>query len=231
VDVDLPIEQLGLNVRTYQILRRTGFTSVSQLLARSESDLFQVRNLGRQALEEIKRKLQVPTMSGQLPVSGWSLGQQKTQAEAYDAFVRIEQHLRRSVYRELRAVYRSEWWQKGIPQTIQQRILKKLPAPVPRDPTPDYLNYIDFGQYKLIILDTDNWLQVFHPKLQNAREVERHLNQLNGIRRIIAHTRPLGPNDIYLLEEESRYANRAFRVRKTKELISGKPAVDEGKLG
>lgn len=56
-DLALPIEDLGLQSRSYNALRRRGILTVGELVAHSEADLLDIRNFGTKSIEEIKEKL------------------------------------------------------------------------------------------------------------------------------------------------------------------------------
>jgi carbon monoxide dehydrogenase subunit G len=53
----VPLEELNLNVRAYNSLRRVGIHSVDELSARTESQLLAVENLGPASVKEIKQRL------------------------------------------------------------------------------------------------------------------------------------------------------------------------------
>jgi hypothetical protein len=53
----LPIEDLHLTVRPYNRLKGKGILTVGDLVARSEFDLGDIRNLGDKSIGEIKQKL------------------------------------------------------------------------------------------------------------------------------------------------------------------------------
>ena len=53
----MTLEDLDLSVRTYNCLKRAGFTTVADLTAKTEDELMLVRNLGRKSVEEVKRIL------------------------------------------------------------------------------------------------------------------------------------------------------------------------------
>lgn len=76
-DLALPIENLGLQSRSYNALRRRGILSVGELVAHSEADLLDIRNFGLKSIEEIKEKLASLGMTlkdSVLPVGGESSG-------------------------------------------------------------------------------------------------------------------------------------------------------------
>jgi hypothetical protein len=55
--LDLPIEELDLVVRTYNLLKRELIDSIGELVSRTEGDLLDIRNLSGKTIDEIKQKL------------------------------------------------------------------------------------------------------------------------------------------------------------------------------
>ena len=53
----LPIDDLDLTVRSYNCLKREGMHTVGELVARTESDLLDIRNFGQKSIDEVKVKL------------------------------------------------------------------------------------------------------------------------------------------------------------------------------
>ena len=53
-----PIEDLELSVRSFNCLKRANINTVEDLTDKTESEMMNVRNLGRKSLEEIKQKLE-----------------------------------------------------------------------------------------------------------------------------------------------------------------------------
>src|SRR5919201_313998 len=53
----LPIDDLDLTVRSYNCLKREGIHTVGELVARTESDLLDIRNFGQKSIDEVKIKL------------------------------------------------------------------------------------------------------------------------------------------------------------------------------
>jgi hypothetical protein len=51
------IDDLNLQIRAYNVLRREGITRVDQLVNMTESDLLNCRNMGLKAMENIKEQL------------------------------------------------------------------------------------------------------------------------------------------------------------------------------
>jgi DNA-directed RNA polymerase subunit alpha len=56
-DLALPVEDLDLTIRSYNCLKREGIHTVGELVARSESDLLDIRNFGSKSIGEVKEKL------------------------------------------------------------------------------------------------------------------------------------------------------------------------------
>jgi DNA-directed RNA polymerase subunit alpha len=54
---DTPIEDLGLSVRAFNCLKRSGLMTVGQVLEKSEDELLALRNFGRKSYEELRDKL------------------------------------------------------------------------------------------------------------------------------------------------------------------------------
>ena len=51
---DIPIDKLGLSLRLHNALKRIGIDTVGQLMQTKESDLRQLRNIGRTSIDELK---------------------------------------------------------------------------------------------------------------------------------------------------------------------------------
>jgi DNA-directed RNA polymerase subunit alpha len=56
---EMPIEDLGLTVRTYNCLKRGGITKVGQILAMDRKELLGVRNFGQKSFDELQEALAV----------------------------------------------------------------------------------------------------------------------------------------------------------------------------
>ncbi len=56
--LEMSIEELELSVRSFNCLKRAGINTVEELTKRSETDMMNVRNLGRKSLDEVKHKLE-----------------------------------------------------------------------------------------------------------------------------------------------------------------------------
>lgn len=52
------IDDLCLSVRTYNVLRRAGITTVDELLQKDRNELIRIRGMSKKTLEEITVKLE-----------------------------------------------------------------------------------------------------------------------------------------------------------------------------
>ncbi|MGB4503821.1 MAG: DNA-directed RNA polymerase subunit alpha [Syntrophaceticus sp.] len=56
-NLEMPIEELELSVRSYNCLKRAGINTVEDLTQRTVAEMMKVRNLGKKSLEEVENKL------------------------------------------------------------------------------------------------------------------------------------------------------------------------------
>ena len=59
----MPVEKLDLSVRTMNCLRRSGITSVGELINKRPRDLLNLRNFGQKSFQEIQERLEVLGLS------------------------------------------------------------------------------------------------------------------------------------------------------------------------
>jgi len=55
---NMPVEQLDLSVRTMNCLRRSGITTVGELISKKPKELLKLRNFGQKSFREIEERLQ-----------------------------------------------------------------------------------------------------------------------------------------------------------------------------
>ncbi len=56
-NLQLPIEDMDLSVRSYNCLKREGVSTVGELVQKSEQDLLDIRNFGQKSIDEVRAKL------------------------------------------------------------------------------------------------------------------------------------------------------------------------------
>ena len=57
ISYSLPLDEVGFSIRTYNCLKRAGYNTIKDICNATESDVMQVRNLGRRCFQEIRDKL------------------------------------------------------------------------------------------------------------------------------------------------------------------------------
>ncbi|HOP56934.1 MAG TPA: DNA-directed RNA polymerase subunit alpha [Bacillota bacterium] len=62
-NLEKPIEDLDLSVRSYNCLKRAGIHTLGELVEKTEEDMMKVRNLGKKSLKEVKQKLEELNLS------------------------------------------------------------------------------------------------------------------------------------------------------------------------
>ena len=62
-NLEKPIEDLDLSVRSYNCLKRAGINTLGELVEKTEEDMMKVRNLGKKSLKEVKEKLEEMDLS------------------------------------------------------------------------------------------------------------------------------------------------------------------------
>ncbi|MBN2540910.1 MAG: DNA-directed RNA polymerase subunit alpha [Bacilli bacterium] len=62
-NLEKPIEDLDLSVRSYNCLKRAGIHTLGELIEKTEEDMMKVRNLGKKSLKEVKQKLEEMNLS------------------------------------------------------------------------------------------------------------------------------------------------------------------------
>jgi len=55
-NLEKPIEDLDLSVRSYNCLKRAGIHTLGEFIEKTEEDMMKVRNLGKKSLKEVKQK-------------------------------------------------------------------------------------------------------------------------------------------------------------------------------
>jgi DNA-directed RNA polymerase subunit alpha len=53
----MPIEELGLSVRTANCLKRAGVTKVGELFEKTDRELLNIKNFGQRTLDEVNEQL------------------------------------------------------------------------------------------------------------------------------------------------------------------------------
>ena len=105
----------------------------------------------------------------------------------------IEDLLRGCIERELSKVS-NDWWAELIPLDIRRRSESRMSRresvwPWYQATSQRLVDFLDFSDYKKIILDNKNWTDVFESVFGSQSFIESKLQELEPIRNDIAHSR------------------------------------------
>ncbi len=92
-----------------------------------------------------------------------------------------------------------DWWNERIPAQVRGNAEKKeqrRETMWPWDPSTSSnpVDYLDFSDYKKIILDPENWKDCFAGIFKSESFIESKLTELEPIRNDLAHSRPIEDN-------------------------------------
>ncbi|APV43844.1 hypothetical protein Dform_00489 [Dehalogenimonas formicexedens] len=140
----------------------------------------------------------------------------ETKFDPAQALHKLEDILRKFIERELSKTG-ADWWMAKIPSEIRSRAesrRQKQEAVWPWHPvsSTNVMDYLDFSDYRKIILEPTNWTQVFAGFFRAPSFIDSRLGELEPIRNDVAHSRPSSPmacDKIRLYGEElERCTNR-----------------------
>ena len=123
---------------------------------------------------------------------------------------KVEQYLRSTIEKCLTELSGSRWIRQRVPCNMrkcwEQRQEEERSA---GRPVYSLIQYADFMNLASIIIQANNWRDVFESIFKNKNEIQISLQRLHPIRKSIAHSRPLTNIDILTLANE---ASRIFRA-------------------
>ena len=111
------------------------------------------------------------------------------------ALHKLEDMLRRFIERELSKTG-ADWWTARVPLDIRSRAESRKQKQETVWPwhlvsSTNVMDYLDFSDYRRIILDSTNWSQVFSGFFRASSFVDSRMGELEPIRNDLAHSRPL----------------------------------------
>jgi len=145
-------------------------------------------------LEELKRELEPVAMELRL-IHGRSEVPRNTPSKNAEILFELENKLRKCVVAGMRKAHGRNWWQEGIPEDIRvnaerRKQSQSLPLYYSKKQYPE-IYYLTFADYAKVILTGDNWNGIFRPLFKDSGSIAAILNELNQIRRDVAHNRRL----------------------------------------
>ncbi len=107
--------------------------------------------------------------------------------EAYGLLRKLEGALRGLIEESLSQVS-PNWWNERIPGDVKERAEKReQQSGTGLHP----IQYVDFPDYLKIIRRKDNWRDAFHKVFKDEESISVKLRELEPIRNVLAHSRPL----------------------------------------
>ena len=115
--------------------------------------------------------------------------------EPSEALHQLENALRKFIERELSKTD-SDWWNTRVPFDIRSRAegrkrTRESIWPWYPPTSANIMDYLDFSDYRKIILDMTNWDLVFKSRFESRVFLESRLTELEPIRHDLAHSRVL----------------------------------------
>ena len=143
-------------------------------------------------LEELRAHKNIPVAPPQKMLSSRSVQKELEPAEVLQS---LENMLRRFIETEL-SKGGADWWDNRIPSEVRGRAVKRkqtreLVWPWYPPTSTNVVDYLDFSDYKKIILDPANWREAFARFFGNQSFIEVKLGELEPIRNDISHSRLL----------------------------------------
>jgi len=114
--------------------------------------------------------------------------------ESYLILKNLEESLRQFIECEL-STLNEKWWKQLIPGDVR-RIAEKRKKGDEKRKTWNYekqplINYIDFNDYAKIIINKNNWKEIFQFIFHDRNKIESKLNEIEPVRNAISHSRDL----------------------------------------
>ena len=131
--------------------------------------------------------------------------------DAYDFFFSLETQLRHSIHRVMTTRYGPKWEKLCVPDKLRQEWESKRRDAVSKgQEAQPLLWYADFTDYIDIIVQGNNWREIFKPVFLNETDIRASFQRLHPIRNATMHIRLVTEEDILLLTVEYRRILKAI---------------------
>ena len=126
--------------------------------------------------------------------------------DAHDRLQRFETHIRRFIDQRMTAAFGENWINRRVARPIRQQWNERREkAREDGEPERSLIAYADFTHYETIIVQKDNWEQVFAPVFRRKTLVQESFQRLYPIRVCTMHARIITQDDeLYLFAETAR---------------------------
>jgi len=154
---------------------------IDHTLSAGKFRFYKINNVGKKKLENIS----------------------ESNIQAYDLLKNLEQTIRKLIEVELSKT-NDRWWKELVPGDVKQNAESRKNKDESRknwkyDSQP-LINYIDFTDYAKIIIQKNNWKEVFKFIFHDKDKINLKLKEIEPIRNTISHTRDLDDTEKRQLE-------------------------------
>jgi ribonuclease HIII len=145
-----------------------------------------------------------------------------TRLECLSLILSFERDLRRFIAFELEREFGTNWWNKAIPPEIGERCVRLRAQEEARGKKVDLVDCLDFGHYRFILTERNNWPQVFERYFKDKGAMLARFQILQENRNPAAHSRgdPLAVDQMAVVSS-IKYL-RAHMPQKTLETFNEK---------
>ena len=132
----------------------------------------------------------------------------------WDVLTLIERYLRSTIEKHLTELSGSNWIKTRVPGHLLKRWKERQESDRDAGRTVySPVQYADFMDLATIIIQRDNWKEVFKLIFKSKEEIQISLQRLHPIRNSICHSRPLNKSDILTLANEANQILSALGLR------------------
>jgi hypothetical protein len=126
-------------------------------------------------------------------------------ARAYADFFEIENGLRELLIEKLDEKFKNTWLKQNVPGDVRENMKKgkeyERALPWLKIASFHPIYYADFPDLKKIILNGNNWKEVFEKYFKSKQRIDIMLSELEPVRNKIAHCRAVTDSDISTIKK------------------------------
>jgi hypothetical protein len=105
----------------------------------------------------------------------------------------FEKAIREFIKTELKIHYNEQWWNMGIPTSIQNRADSRIKVNNQKLLS-DKMKYLSYSDYTPIIVDKNNWKEIFSKKFPNKAFIESRMEIITKTRNLVFHGNEIDEN-------------------------------------
>jgi len=111
--------------------------------------------------------------------------------KAKEDLANFEEILRMFILAKLKESYKEEWWELGIPEYVQKKVINNLEEAKKQDPRMEFdkLTFMDYSDYFSIIMRNKNWRNIFSNIFLDKENVNFPFKRIKAFRNSCYHGR------------------------------------------